>query len=64
MLSFEERYNILREAVERFLSGDYPNPRQYRPKTCMHGMFYYESCEQCNDDFLAAALAASRGEEV
>jgi hypothetical protein len=46
----------LREGLKRFLQGDYPNPREHRPGTCSHGVNYWETCEQCNDDFLKTLL--------
>jgi hypothetical protein len=50
----------LQTAIEKYLAGDYPNPRQNRPGTCEHDVNYWQQCEACNDNFLSAALAASR----
>lgn len=54
------RLGRLQGAIEKFLAGDYPNPRQHRPGKCQHGTFYLESCEACNDEYLEAALVASK----
>ena len=54
------RLTALQVSLEKYLAGDYPNPRQHRPGKCEHGTFYWEQCETCNDNYLIAALAASR----
>jgi len=43
-----ERY---RKAIKKWLDGDYPNPRAYRPQDCPHGTHYWESCENCETEY-------------
>tara|TARA_B110000503_G_C7023740_1_gene360923 strand:+ start:500 stop:745 length:246 start_codon:yes stop_codon:yes gene_type:complete len=56
---FHDKLVALQTALEKYLAGDYPNPRQNRPGTCEHDVNYWQQCETCNNNFLAAALAAS-----
>lgn len=47
----------LRKAIEDFLSGDYPNPRDHRPNECEHGTLYYEECAKCDEAHFLHALS-------
>ena len=47
----------LRAAIKAVIDGDYPNPRDHRPGNCKHGVFYWEDCHQCIDEWLTKALA-------
>lgn len=47
----------LRKGIEDYRAGDYPNPRRHRPRTCPHGLSYWQECDACNDAALAAILA-------
>lgn len=60
MTDLHRRLVDLQTALEKYLAGDYPNPRKHRPGRCEHGILYFDQCEECNDNYLAAALAASR----
>ena len=46
----------LEKGIRAMLDGDYPNPRQNRPKTCKHNIQYWDECGQCNDEYLASLL--------
>ena len=50
----------LREAIKKFRDGDYPRPRLFRykpwredekPGKCKHGVFYFDECENCDDEY-------------
>ncbi len=60
--NLEEQVRVLMDGIERFQSGDYPNPRSNRPDPCKHGRQCWEECEQCNDEWLDHVLAVSRGD--
>lgn len=51
------------EMLKNYLSGDYENPRQYRPGKCPHGAYYYEECEVCNDAYIEQTLKSISMEE-
>ena len=46
----------LRAGIERYLAGDYPNPRQHRPNPCEHGTEYYVVCARCDDAYFKGLL--------
>ena len=58
--SAETRLALLQEGLEKYLRGDYPNPRDHRPGKCEHGVYYWEQCETCNDAFLQSILDRSK----
>lgn len=58
--SAQERLEELQHKIQMFLDGDYPNPRLHRPGQCEHKIWYWESCESCNDAWLKSALDLSR----
>ena len=49
-------------AILAWLDGDYPNPRQNRPHNCMHGVGYWQSCEDCDTEYWQSTLAPKQGE--
>ncbi len=49
----------LREGVEKFLRGDYLNPRSNRPHDCKHGRVHWPDCGQCDSEYFENLL---RGE--
>lgn len=51
--------NILREALQNILDGNYPSPRSDRGKQCDHGKYYWEDCTNCIDDYIQPILAAA-----
>jgi len=53
----------LRGAIQKWLDGDYPNPRTNRPHDCLHGTAYWESCENCEEDYWASVLTPKEPEE-
>jgi len=57
--------NIIRlnGAIQKWLDGDYPNPRTNRPHDCLHGTAYWESCEDCETDYWASVLTPKEPEE-
>ncbi len=57
-----EKVQYLIEGIQKILDGDYPNPRQSRPKQCQHGIEYWQSCEQCTESALIALLKQVRQE--
>lgn len=60
--SAETRLAGLQEAVAKYLAGNYKNPRteRHRSGKCSHGRWWFDECEQCNDEFLSAALKHSQ----
>jgi hypothetical protein len=50
----------LRKGIQDYLDGNYANPRDGRadgPQTrCPHGMFYWDTCENCIDEHFAKLL--------
>jgi hypothetical protein len=46
----------LKEYIKKYLDGDYPHPRTYRPHDCPHGVEYWQDCAKCADEFLSQAL--------
>ncbi len=50
----------LRAGIYAILTGDYDNPRRYRPEPCRHHVPYCDVCERCLDAALERVL---RGEK-
>lgn len=46
----------LRSGIQDVLDGNYPNPRAHRPGQCAHGVWYYDTCENCIDEWLQALI--------
>ncbi len=46
----------VRGAIQKWLDGDYPCPRSYRPNDCPHGMGYYRECGECEDAYWTKTL--------
>ncbi len=46
----------LETGIKKFIEGDYPCPRSYRPNTCPHDQDYWLECAECNDDYLQSLL--------
>jgi hypothetical protein len=55
-----QKLTMLRAAVENVVNGNYPGPRQERPGKCRHGVYYYDACENCINEYLIAALDISK----
>jgi len=55
--STREALKIARKAMTDYLAGDYVSPRNFRPDKCEHGIFYFETCENCIDQHFVRALA-------
>lgn len=54
-----EKNNEQRAGIQAMLDGNYPCPRAYRNEggQCPHGIWFYEACEMCNDEWLTKLLA-------
>jgi len=52
----DSEIKALREAIQKYLDGDYINPRSTRPNKCQHGKNYYEDCQLCIDEHFIKAL--------
>jgi hypothetical protein len=52
----------LKEYIKKYLDGDYPHPRTYRPHDCPHGVHYWKDCAECADEFLSQALTPQEKE--
>ena len=51
----------LRERIQNVLDGNYPQALKY--EKCKHGLYGYDDCAQCVDDYLQAALNGEVGDE-
>jgi hypothetical protein len=58
-----------RQALVNLSEGNYPHPRSYRHKEssagygrCPHGMYYYEECGCCVDEYITSVLSAEDSE--
>lgn len=56
LAGYKAEVERLRKGIRDFLDGNYPNPRKHRPDKCGHGIYYYDQCEQCNDDYFVKLL--------
>jgi len=54
--SLQARNEELKDAIQKWLDGDYPNPRRNRPHDCMHGVGYWQSCENCETEYWQSVL--------
>ena len=52
---------FLRGSIRKFLEGDYPHPRTYRPNQCPHEKYYWEDCDQCDGEFFEKILETTGG---
>ena len=43
-------------AIQKWLDGDYPNPRRNRPRDCKHGVGYWQSCDNCETEYWESVL--------
>ena len=43
-------------AIQKWLDGDYPNPRRNRPHDCAHGVGYWQSCDNCETEYWESVL--------
>jgi hypothetical protein len=55
-----QKLAFLRTAVQNVLDGNFPNPRQCQPDKCVHGVWYWHSCENCVDEYLAKAMEMTK----
>jgi hypothetical protein len=55
-VKLQEKVRHLTAGIHDYIEGEYPNPRKYRPAFCPHGMAYYETCEQCIDEYFEKLL--------
>lgn len=44
----------LRDGLRKFLDGNYPQAE--RPYQCQHGLYWYDTCATCIDDYLFRLL--------
>ena len=56
----------LRKGIKDYLDGDWhPSPRDARRKgpheTCLHGQFYWKTCESCIDEYFEKLLTQTTG---
>lgn len=58
----EEQVRVLTDGIDRFQSGDYPNPRSNRPDPCKHRTTWWVTCDLCDNEWLDHVLAVSRGD--
>ena len=57
IVALEAQNERLKRGIDRFLTGDYPHPRTYRPQgECPHGTPYWQECDTCNTEFLSGLL--------
>ena len=61
------RVHRLRKGIQDYLDGNYVSPRDGRKEgpqqKCPHGMFYWDSCENCIDEhFKRLMQPVSNGE--
>ena len=59
----QEEIDELTCAILKWLDGDYPNPRQNRPHNCVHGVGYWESCDNCETEYWESTLASKQEDE-
>jgi hypothetical protein len=52
----QSKVEELTSAIQKWLDGDYPNPRRNRPHDCMHGVGYWQSCENCETEYWQSVL--------
>ena len=57
-----ERIKELEDGLQKFLDGDYPHPRTYRPKQCPHDLYYWEDCYACDYEYIEKLLNRGRDE--
>jgi len=51
-----KRVEELETCINNVISGNYPNPSDYRPKVCPHSRPYYEPCDECLDQYLMSVI--------
>jgi hypothetical protein len=54
--ALQAEVNRYRDAIKKWLDGDYPNPRRNRPDWCMHGVNYWQSCENCETEYWQSVI--------
>ena len=52
----DARIKEIEDGIKKFLSGDYANPRHYRPTGCPHDVNYWQDCQQCDDSYFEKLL--------
>ena len=46
----------LTKAITDFRSGNYSDPRSYRPNDCPHGTHYWQECNNCDEEYWQSVL--------
>ena len=59
----QAKVEALTGAIKKWLDGDYPNPRRNRPRDCMHGVGYWQSCENCETEYWESVLKQEASDE-
>ena len=52
--TFKEAADRIEEysnAIQSYLDGNYPHPRNFRPDDCPHGVRYWMDCGSCDEEF-------------
>jgi hypothetical protein len=62
-MDFSKEVERLRKGIQDYLDGNYVSPRSFRSQgaqtKCPHGMYYWDTCENCIDEHFLKVL---RGE--
>jgi hypothetical protein len=62
---WEAELKRIKEALKKYLDGDYPNPRTYAKgsvkTSCPHGQFRWEDCLDCDTDYLQKLYESIEG---
>ena len=60
--SLQAKVEKLTSAIQKWLDGDYPNPRAYR-QDCPHGTHYWESCENCETEYWQSVAGPTESDD-
>jgi hypothetical protein len=59
-LAWRREAERLRQGIQDYLDGNYKSARSYRPGKCPHGLWYFNECENCNDEYFHSLLDAPK----
>jgi hypothetical protein len=54
--ALQAEVNRYRDAIKKWLDGDYPNPRRNRSHDCPHGIHYWQECENCETEYWQSVI--------